>query len=427
MKIAVTFLLVVVLTGAALQRPATAPITPVAPSIGDEKPPVAQAVAARPNTAYWPAGADATTWTGAVTREPHENFALLTLRGTPAERGTAHGKLLAREVLAVVKGVKRHLSGADNYKQCLEGTRVMRKFIDADVLEELDACAAAAEIDKDDLLLAQLFGDVARAKGIRTFCSAFAAFGPATEKGALIVGRNFDYAGFGLEEGTPVIMQIIPKGDGAGRPFVTIGYAGILNGWTAMNIDGLCVSNNTLFSGTDSLEGMSTCFLLRKIAERARTVEEGVKLIETTPRACTTGMLVAGKNDAGTWDARFVEFDSKSTAVVAPVDGVVLSTNSRQKLAYNDGAKPSEVVCTRFTTLKAKLAELKGRLTFSNPQHDVIAAKGVYMGINLHAATLDPGTQSIRLAVKAKVDGKPAAEEKFRTYKVNAESIELVK
>src|SRR6185503_475250 len=130
-----------------------------------------------------------------------------------------------------------------------------------------------------------------------------------------------------------------PRASGAGnreenvaRPFVTIGYAGILNGWTALNADGLFACNNTLFSGKDALEGISTCFLLRKIVERGRTVEDGVRIISLGPRACTTGMLVAGRNAAGAWDARFVEFDHESVAVVEPTHGVVLSTNSRQKL-----------------------------------------------------------------------------------------------
>jgi hypothetical protein len=425
MKAAATAIfLIAILSGFALWKLQT----PAAPA--HEKPPAAPAatpvneVDKTTQRSFWPPGAGAAGWSGSVTRFDGENFALLTLRGNPQERGTAHGKLMGKEVQAVVNGVKRYLSAGDQYAQCIDGTRVMRRYIDADVLEELDSCAAAVGITSDDLLLAQLFGDVARGKKIRTFCSAFAAFGPATEQGTLVVGRNFDYAGFGLEEGMPVIMQIIPTGTSAGRPFITIGYAGILNGWTAMNADGLCVSNNTLFSGTDTLEGMSTCFLLRKIAERATTVEDGVKIIEDTARACTTGMLVAGKNSQGNWDARFVEFDSKNIAIVEPVGGVVLSTNSRQKLPSAAGVGAGEVTCTRFNALKRRLAILAGTLTFNSAKHDVIAASDVYMSINLHCATLDPGSQRVRLAVKTRPDGKPAAQEAFRNYKVHADRIE---
>ena len=383
------------------------------------------AVAAAPEgVQLYPADATADNWTGKLVRSKNENFAILSVRGTPEQRGTAHGKLLGREVRAVVDGVKKYLRAEDEYVECISGTKVMREHVEKDVIAELDACAAAAEVDKDDLLLAQLFGDVARAKKIRTFCSAFAAFGPATKDGKLVVGRNFDYAGFGLEEGTPIILHEIPAGENAGRPFVTIGYAGILNGWTAMNADGLCASNNTLFQGVDAMEGMSTCFLLRKIVERARTVEEGVAILENTPRACTTGMLIAGKNAKGGWDARFVEFDAKSLAVVEPTDGVVLSTNSRQKLPTPDGWKPGEPSCSRFQALKRKLNELRGSLSFDERKHDVIAHSGVYMAINLHCAILDPVGQRIRLAVKASPEGKPAAEEAFSDFHVRPDGVE---
>jgi len=369
---------------------------------------------------FYPENAAGGAWSGKLTRVS-KHLATLTVRGSARERGTAHGKLLPKEVAAVTEGVKRFLKG-DNYDTCLAGAKVMRKFIDADVLEELDACAEAAGVNKDDLLLAQLFGDAARGLGVRTFCSAFAAFGPATKDGKLIVGRNFDYAGFGLEDGLPLILQEIPTGPEAGRPFVTIGYAGILNGWTAMNADGLIASNNTLFGGKDRLEGMSTCFLLRKIVERARTVEEGVKIIETTPRACTTGMLVAGKNAKGQWDARFVEFDAESLAIVMPAEGKVLSTNTRQKLPQGDWTPNGKTTCPRFLALAAKLAELTGKLDFDIAEHNIVAARGVYMGINLHCALLDPETQRIRLAVREGGEDA-AAEGTFHIFKVEREGI----
>lgn len=373
---------------------------------------------------YWPADAAAGAWTGKLVRLG-KDLAVLTVRGSAVERGTAHGKLLPNEVKAVVDGVRKYLKDDDGYESSLKGARVMRGFIDADVVEELDACAAAANVDKEDLLVAQLFGDVARAMKFRTFCSAFAAFGEATAEGKLIVGRNFDYAGFGLEEGLPLILQEIPTGEGAGRPFITIGYAGILNGWTAMNSDGLCASNNTLFNGADALEGMATCFLLRKIVERGKTVEDGVKIVEDAKRACTTGMLIAGKNNAGEWDARFVEFDSKSLAVVKPERGVVLSTNSRQQLPEG-GARPDVPRCPRFQALQKRLGELKGKLTFDDPKHNVVAERDVYMGINLHCALLDPAQQRIRLAVKSHED-RPAAANEFRSLKVKAEGVEVEK
>jgi hypothetical protein len=376
--------------------------------------------------AYWPDGTTETTaWTGRL-RRIDEHLAIISVRGTPDERGTAHGKLLKSEVGALVGSVREFLSreGNDHYRQCVDGGRVMRKFVDKDVVTELDACAKAAGVDSDELMLTQLFGDVNRAKGFSSLCSSFAAFGEATVDGKLIFGRNFDYGGRGLEGGLPVILQEIPTGDGAGRPFVTLGYAGILNGWTAMNADGLCASNNTLFNGSDSLEGMSTCFLLRKIVERATTVEQGVSLVEKTPRACTTGMMIAGKNDAGKWDARFVEFDSKSMAVVEPRNGLVLATNQRQKLPIENIQTSGEVTCGRYKALRAYITDRAGKLSFDDATQNPAAAQHVYMSINLHCALLDPPGQRFRAAF-VNGDGKPAAETPFRSFRVSANDVSV--
>ncbi len=382
---------------------------------------------------FFPEGTTETTgWTGRLVRVD-EHLAILTVRGGAPERGVAHGKLLKAEVALLVKSVRAYLTGtaadgAEHYKQCLDGARTMGKFLDEDVMTELKACAAAAGVDSDELLLAQLFGDVNRAKGFTSYCSSFAAFGEATAGGKLLVGRNFDYAGHGLEGGVPLILQEIPDGKGAGRPFVTLCYAGILNGWTSMNADGLCASNNTLFGGkgSDSLEGISTCFLLRKIVEQATTVEDGVAIIQKSPRACTTGMLVAGKNKQGAWDGRFVEFDAKSVVVVEPKDGMVLGTNKRQILAVNGIDPPKVVECGRFQALKKYLTGLHGKLSFDDKTQNPVAEKDVTLTINLHCALLDPVGQRIRAAFVTG-DSKPAAEKPFRDFEVKSTSVVLTK
>ena len=381
-------------------------------------------------TSYWPAEIkdDSGAWTGRLTRHDAV-LALLTVRGSPKERGAAHGKLLEAEVRKLVKSVKAYLlptpenkDAQAKFEQCLDGARVMKKFIDADVNEELEACAQAAGVDPTELLLTQLFGDVNRAKGFTSFCTAFAAFGPETSDGRLLVGRNFDYAGHGLEGTLPLILQEIPSGPGAGRSFGTVGYAGILNGWTAVNEDGLCASNNTLFGGKDRLEGVSTCFLLRQIVERCKTVEDGVALIQKAQRACTTGMLVAGRNVKAEWDARFVEFDAELCEVVAPTDGVVLSSNMRQKLAVGDSPPTLNPSCPRFRALKAVLDKSKGSLKFNDAAP--VGAFGVYMRINLHCALLDPQAHLLKVAF-SDGSGKPAAEFPFYTFEILKDKVVL--
>ncbi len=444
-----------------------------------------------PGPFYWPAGvlSEEGKWTGRLVRIDRR-LAVLTVRGSPAARGEAHGRLLQKEVRGLVSGVRAVLKqdAADNpeaaYARLLAGAVAMKRHLEPDVRAELDACAAAAGVAPDELVLAQLFGDVDRAQAAEDeasasetegeeearssgrglvsrsrsphgprkvdefmaldraptgrcdpppaprrhsfACSSFAAFGEATAGGRPLVGRNFDFAGHGLEESIHLILQEIPEGPGAGQPFVTVGYAGILNGWSAMNADGLFASNNTLLGESDSVEGISTCFLLRKIVERGRTVEDGVDIVRKGPRACGTGMLVAGRNRAGAWDARFVEFDHDSLAVVEPERGVVLATNTRQRLPFGGIAPAAVPSCRRFRTLKAVLDEWRGRLAFDSPSPNPAAKKGVYMAGNLHCVLADPESRRFRLAVSPK-PGKPAARQAFRTFRIEKTAVVEVK
>ena len=209
-----------------------------------------------PGPFYWPAAvaSDDGKWTGRLVRIDRR-LAILTVRGTPAERGEAHGRLLGKEVRGLVSGVRAVLKkGAEGdpesaYARLLKGAISMKRHLEPDVQSELDACAAAAGVPPDELVLAQLFGDVDRAQAaedaakeqcgmrvrgggssrapglgavhgrytnlwrwtapqrslrsdphpapVHLFCSSFAAFGEATAGGGLLVGGT-DFAGHGL-------------------------------------------------------------------------------------------------------------------------------------------------------------------------------------------------------------------------------------
>lgn len=405
------------------------PATPASSNVQSATAPGAAVAPGAQPQFYPPTAVESTAWTGRLVRY-QPNLVLLTVRGSPTERGTAHGMLLKPEIQRLIRGLHDELKHnrpepEAHFAACLAGARKMKSFLEPDVLAELTACAAAAAIPVDELLLVQLYGDINRAEGFTTLCSAYAAFGPATVDGNLQFGRNLDYPVRNLDKTLPMILQEIPTGENAGRPFITIGFAGIISGWTAMNADGLCAENNTLFNGVDSTEGLATCFMVRKVVERATTVEAAVKILETTPRACTTAMIVAGRNQAGHWDGRLFEFDHKTLVQKQPEKGLLWETNTCQKLPTSGRAPTAEPGCSRFQTLKRHLTQYYGQLDFANDQHNLVAKQGVYLSINLHCAWLDPARQEFKLAVAPDPadPAKPAAENKFHHFRITATAI----
>lgn len=231
---------------------------------------------------------------------------IVRLVGSPEELGQQHGRFLRQQVRRVVEAVIRgEAPDAQRYARLIAGARRMEHYLPPDIRRELHALAAEADVNYEELVALQLFGDVWRA----TRCSSFAVFGPATETGELIAGRNFDFWDHGVSRYAAVILHYIPD---EGWPFFTVTWAGIINGWTAMNLKGVIAANNTSGGRDESLEGLSTCFMLRKIVQHASTVQEGVRIIEETPRACGTNMLVAGGNPPM---AAVVEYDHAHVAV----------------------------------------------------------------------------------------------------------------
>ena len=253
---------------------------------------------------------------------------VVTVEGTPEQMGTAYGTLLAPLIRRVVQAVITDGVGkdAEAYKNILAGSRVMERFQPQEFRDELRAIAKAAKVSLDDLALLQYFGDVRRCiggAGSSTFCTSFACLPPLTREKVCLVGRNFDYFDEGVGEYASIIAHYRPEGR---IPFVTLTWAGVINGWTLLNAKGIVTSNDTAFGTKEqSLEGISTCFMLRVVAERASTVAEGVELIRKGPRACGTAILVASGTPP---DAALVEFDHGKIAVRRPERGFVGAANS---------------------------------------------------------------------------------------------------
>ena len=284
----------------------------------------------------------------------------------------------------------------------------------AEFVAELKAMAGAAGVAFEDLLLLQCFGDVARCiqgAGSAPFCTSFALLPPLTRDGVCLVGRNLDYYDHGVGDYASVLACYRP----AGRiPFVTVTWAGVANGWTLINEKGIVVSNNTSFGErANSLEGVSTCYLLRLVAERASTVEEALRIVREAPRACATSMLIASGRPP---DAAIVEFDHEGLAVRRPRDGFVGAANEFQALYQPDGG-PSPSVSPRIAMAEALARALRGRATFDD---HIAGAPGVPIRtMNLHCATID----ATNLRIKVAMGRIPACDLPLRGFRLTADGL----
>ena len=341
------------------------------------------------------------------TLETVSGVRILTLEGTPEQMGRAAGRFLRGDIRRVVRDMIADGVGAEAeaYANILRGGGVMEAHQHDDFRREVRAMAEAAGVKVDDLMLLQYFGDVRRCiegPGSSAMCTSFAMMPPLTKEKTCIVGRNFDYFDHGVGEYASILVHYKPEGK---IPFVTVTWAGIVNGWTLMNARGLVVSNDTVFEGDNSLKGQSTCFLLRYVAERARTVDEGIELVKKADRSCGTAMLIASGDEP---DAAIVEFDSKSIAVRRAEHGFVGADNGFLKLYRRSTGDYYGRIKTAFDLARRHA----GRVMIDTP---IAEAEGVPIeSMNLHCVTLDAGARTLRVAM-----GKiPAYRLPFKTFKL---------
>ncbi|MFQ6096847.1 MAG: C45 family autoproteolytic acyltransferase/hydrolase [Armatimonadota bacterium] len=355
---------------------------------------------------------------------------VLHVEGSPRAMGRQHGTLLRPRVRRVIRELIHEDLGAypESLERLLKGAAVMERYLPRDYRDELRGLAEAAGVDYMELVLAQLFGDVERGQ----YCTAYAAYGPATKSGECIVGRNMDYWYSDISRHSGCIIHFTPRD---GYPFMTVSWAGIINGWTAMNVRGVIAANNTAFGAREnSLHGLSTCFMIRKIAQYAGDVDEGVRIIERTPRAVGTNMIVAGGNPP---KAAMVEYDHAEVVVRWAQRGYVLAANDYRELyqqgpgwADTGGDILEAATATgdsgddlgyygRYEILERLIKQNYGRI---DRRMNFAAHPGVYMSINLHCALLFPRDLSFRLA-----QGRaPAAEGRFRTFRMDDKGVYLL-
>ena len=346
-------------------------------------------------------------------------YLVLRVAGTPEEMGRQHGTLLRRTIRFMLANYTALRGGRGHMGYLLAVVRRMRAVLPDALAREIDACAKAAGVDPDMLLLAQCVGDVGSA--VRAFrygpaaggdgshaCTSYVAFGAATRNGRLEFGRNFEYS-FDVDCAVAKCCSLVTYQQPAeGYAFMSVGIAGVCTGWTVVNEKGLVVANH-LGGGTNvSPDAVPTLLLARLVAQHAATVDEGIEILKRTPRMRGQIIWLAQDADPGTdrpARAVAVEFDAEELAARQARNGVLVVTNTNLLLG---GETPEEEADSRYRFLRglvnARYGELSGgewlavhALQGSVPQHAVqgVPSAGVlsvrlYLGWRLEPAVAFP-------------------------------------
>ncbi|MDQ3341548.1 MAG: C45 family peptidase [Myxococcota bacterium] len=291
------------------------------------------------------------------------SIAVLRVSGDAHTMGAAHGRLLAPHLTSVVGAAAPSIEGTVGKSGWFGGwTHDMRldwrwRFVD-DGLNDSDrrmvagltrgAAASGIELGYEELVRGQVVVDI----GVPSARSAEADHHSVARSLTVVakqqiaparvwIGRMFALPGLddGGDSAIPVLTIARPEGRVA---WAGVGWPGQLGVFTGVNAQQIAIMVDP--ARTADVRPTRTArpmgHLARTVLEQAKTLDEAIKIIETTP-TLGTAVIVLADGSSGNW---VIVERTPSKAIVerrpkSPAIGDVLTTNALSSDPQNDRAK----------------------------------------------------------------------------------------
>lgn len=274
------------------------------------------------------------------------------LRGTPAQRGLALGRLLKQPIRRIIKKYLRgmvfpRLGGKE---MALVVARAAEPMISAEVKDEMKGIAQGADVSYDDVLMLNAHVDA-----LVVGCSTAVILPAAAADRGMITGRNLDWpAPRGMEK--LAVLEVVRSEKGVSYANYTYpGFVGILTG---INACGVSVAMNVSSSKDNSRSCVPTPLLLRDALERSKSASSLLSHVSRARRC--SGFLITAADPRG---ASVLEVSAGKTGMRAPKKNLLLSTNhyrSKVMIPVQKG-EPGRSTLDRLEALSKGLERWKGK------------------------------------------------------------------
>jgi Phospholipase B len=276
----------------------------------------------------WPAR-DAVQTFGPAYRYPAAGWIYLHIEGEPYERGYQHGHLMSREIPEYLERCAALLGSSDHWDdyRTTANALFVRGF-DREILEEMRGIADGASdagarwknrrVDLLDIVVANTtveMGELAsavsatptgleglsldpppytdrRRDSVRDHCSAFAATGPATRDGKMVIG-HVTWWPLTLAEQTNVMLDIKPA---AGHRMLIQSYPGGIESGTDwyQNDAGVVLTETTIDQTPFNPAGTPVAFRARMAIQYSNSIDDVVRLLSTQNNGLYTNEWIMG-------------------------------------------------------------------------------------------------------------------------------------
>jgi len=353
---------------------------------------------------------DGKTWLGQSWVSTREGLPVIRLKGTPFDMGYASGKLLEKqmhtledEFLVMIHGYVPEQWKLDVLKTyVIYRNRHLSDYMSLDDLQQIHGTILGCSDPHPELgdyynrmLNYHAAHDISymmidNPLISKAGCTAFGAWGEATEGGHLITGRNFDWEAAEVFSRDRVVIMCEPDGK---IPFISVAWASMAGVVSGMNRAGVSVTINGAPSSLPSDTATPVAMVARDVLESAHNLTEALELIRTKRVFVSTLWLVGSKADG-----KFVvvEKTPKVTNVREPESDTIVSANHFQTDKLKDDARNIRYIdeatsIPRYERMTELLVTNRGTITASSAAdmlRDRNLPGGRFAG-NGHRATLN--------------------------------------
>ena len=319
---------------------------------------------------------------------------ILHLRGTPEEMGRQYGTLMKPALRALSAYAKAILSPGKQ-AQFLRYARAHERYLPQEIRTQLRATAAEAGVEYLELVALNVVP--------RLRCTTLAVWGPATADGELLMGRNGDYFGLGLEDRGSLVVVYHPAD---GQAMALVSFLGMAGGFAGINARGVAFGNMLVFNAPGSrADGMPVQLAMRLAAAGSRSAHEMVQQLVAMKHAIPNNVMVADATGA------FVaELGANGAHVRRGADGVLAAANDfREHPARIDPGR-----CARYDTLVHAAAGSRGPVTVERMKKALFSAR--MLTLNIQATVFEPAAMRMHVSINR----KPAAAGPYETFDVHA-------
>jgi hypothetical protein len=323
------------------------------------------------------------------------NIPVVHLYGSPEDMGRQHGTLL-HQSLNSMNGYLQAVVSDEEVARFHAYAREYEANLPDNLRRELKAMSDASDVPYINLVTLNVVP--------RMRCSTLAVWEDVTQDRKLIMGRNADYFGMGLDKVGSVIIVYHPD---EGKSLVAVTYLTMVGAFTGVNEDGVAFGNMLVLGRNwegQRDDGLPIQLALRITAHEATSAGDMCKRLRSRKHVIPMNVMVA---DAQT--ALVVELGTTDSAVRRGKDGVLAASNF-----FRSPDICSRIIeCDRYDSLIANAEKHRGTFDARTMMEALYPARVESHSVkNLQAVVFEPEKRLMHVSINR----VPAARGPYSTF-----------